>query len=110
MWWELNVYPLLFQVKSMSTLLHIDDFSQFVLQESLSLSSQIKFLKLVRTYKERGKVPRDKQPLKSNVRNLGRAPSSTSGNSTSLEQAHIQKCQRCALPRYISVTYKYRRK
>jgi hypothetical protein len=78
MWWELNVYPLLFQVESMSTLLHIDDFSQFVQKESISLSSQIKFLKLVRTYKERGKVPRDKQPLKSNVRNLGRAPSSTS--------------------------------
>jgi len=69
----------------MSNLLHIEDFSQFFLQESSSVASQsnkINFLKLVRTSKERGKVPRDVHSLKSSVCNLGRAPSSTSGNST----------------------------
>ncbi len=94
MWWELNVYPLLFQTYWMSSLHHIENFSQFVLQESLSVSSQsnkFNFLKLVRTSKERGKVPREKQPPKSSVRNLGRAPSSTSGNSTRLEKLHIRK-------------------
>jgi len=76
----------------MSNLLHIEDFSQFVLQGSWSVRSQshkIKFLKQLRTPKEKGKVPRDKQPLKSRICNLGRAPSSTSGNSTSLEKKHI---------------------
>jgi hypothetical protein len=59
----------------------------------LSVSSQcdkINFLKLVRTSKEKGRVPRDVQAMKSSVRNLGRAPSSTSGNSTRLKHAHIR--------------------
>jgi len=77
---------------SMSNLLHIEDFSQFALQESWSVSRQkhtFNFFKLVRTSKERGKVPRESQPLKSSVCNLGRAPSSTSGNSTRLWPPHI---------------------
>ncbi len=74
----------------MCNLLHIGDLSQFVLQESNAFSQPHKSnsLKLVRSSKERGKLQREKQKLRSSICNLGRAPSSTSGNSTSFTQEH----------------------
>jgi hypothetical protein len=102
LWWAPNVYFLLLCTSNGSvclsvkilTFLHIADLLQFVLQEFLTLSSQystIKLLNFVRSFKERGKILRHEQRVKSSVRNAGRAPFSTSGNSTSLGQDNFTR-------------------
>jgi hypothetical protein len=95
----------------MSKLSHIEDFSQFVQQESLIVFLQcnkINSLKLVNSSKERGNVPSEVQDWNSSICNLGRASSCTSGNSTKLSQIIIRNSLRAGnAPQHVKELGRY---